>query len=97
VSKSLIERRLTEVAKRLKRARQDLVVLEEQLSVLVDVAEDARLRALVSETPLANKEYQQAQRHADAMERSRKALVATVAELRQSQDELLDRLVIESH
>ncbi|MDQ1429126.1 MAG: hypothetical protein QOK39_2602 [Acidimicrobiaceae bacterium] len=97
MSKSLIERRLTEVAKRLKRARQDLVVLEEQLSVLVDVAEDARLRALVSETPLANKEYQQAQRHADAMERSRKALVATVAELRQSQDELLDRLVIESH
>jgi hypothetical protein len=97
VSKSLIERRLTEVAKRLKRARQDLVVLEEQLSVLVDAAEDARLRALVSETPLANKEYQQAQRHADAMERSRKALVLTVAELRKSQDELLDRLVIESH
>ena len=97
MSKSLIERRLTEVAKRLKRARQDLVILEEQLSVLVDVAEDARLRALVSETPLANKEYQQAQRHADAMERSRKALVLTVAELRQSQDELLDRLVIESH
>ena len=97
MSKSLIERRLTEVAKRLKRARQDLVVLEEQLSVLVDAAEDARLRALVSETPLANKEYQQAQRHADAMERSRKALVLTVAELRKSQDELLDRLVIESH
>ncbi len=97
MSKSLIERRLTEVAQRLKRARQDLVILEEQLSVLVDVAEDARLRALVSETPLANKEYQQAQRHADAMERSRKALVLTVAELRQSQDELLDRLVIESH
>jgi hypothetical protein len=97
VSKSLIERRLTEVAKRLKRARQDLVVLEEQLSVLVDAADDARLRALVSETPLANKEYQQAQRHADAMERSRKALVLTVAELRKSQDELLDRLVIESH
>jgi hypothetical protein len=97
VSKSLIERRLTEVSKRLKRARQDLAVLEEQSSVLSDAAEDARLRALVSETPLANKEYQQAQRHADAMERSRKALVSSIAELRQAQDELLDRLVIESH
>ena len=73
------------------------MILDEQLSVLVDMAEDARLRALVSETPLANKEYQQAQRHADAMDRSRKALLLTVAELWQAQDELLDRLVIESH
>lgn len=97
MSKSLIERRLTEVSKRLKRARQDLAVLEEQLAVLADAAEDARLRALVSETPLANKEYQEAQRHADVMDRSRKALLHTVAELRQAQDELLDRLVIDSH
>ncbi len=97
MSKSLIERRLTEVSKRLKRARQDLAVLDEQLAVLSDAAEDARLRALVSETPLANKEYQQAQRHADAMDRSRNALVLTIAELRKTQDDLLDRLVIESH
>lgn len=97
MSKSLIERRLTEVSQRLKRARQDLAVVEEQLAALNDSAEDARLRALVSETPLANKEFQQAQRHADAMDRSRTALVQTVVELRQAQDELLDRLVIESH
>ncbi len=97
MSRSLIERRLTEVSKRLKRAREDLAVTDEQLSVLADAAEDARLRALVSETPLANKEYQQAQRHADAMDRSRKTLLLTIAELRQAQDELLDRLVIESH
>ena len=97
MSKSLIERRLTDLAQRLKRARQDLAVTDEQLAVLNDAAEDARLRALVSETPLANKEYQEAQRHADAMQRSRTALVATIAELRQGQDELLDRLVTESH
>ncbi len=96
MSKSLIERRLTEMSQRLKRARQDLAVVDEQLEVMTDAAEDARLRALVSETPLANKEYQEAQRHADAMGRSRKALLHTVAELRQAQDELLDRLVIES-
>lgn len=97
MSKSLIERRLTDIAQRLKRARQDLAVTDEQLTVMNDAAEDARLRALVSETPLANKEYQEAQRHADAMQRSRSALVATIAELRQAQDELLDRLVAESH
>lgn len=97
MSRSLIERRLTDVSQRLKRARQDLAVMDEQLAVMADAAEEARLRALVSETPVATKEYQQAQRHADAMERSRKTLLATIAELRQSQDELLDRLVIESH
>jgi hypothetical protein len=96
MSRSLIERRLTEVSVRLKRARQDLAVMDEQATVMTEAADDARLRALVSETPIANKEYQQAQRHADAMERSRAALLTTIAELRKNQDELLDRLVIES-
>lgn len=97
MSRSLIERRLTDLSQRLKRARQDLAVMDEQLTVMVEAADEARLRALVSETPVATKEYQQAQRHADAMERSRRTLLATIAELRKSQDELLDRLVIESH
>jgi len=70
--------------------------MDEQATVMTEAADDARLRALVSETPIANKEYQQAQRHADAMERSRAALLTTIAELRKNQDELLDRLVIES-
>ena len=96
MSRSLIERRLTEVSQRLKRARQDLAVLEEQAAAMAEQAEEARIRALVSETPVATKEYQQARRHADTMERSRTTLLATIAELRKSQDELLDRLVIES-
>jgi len=97
VSRSLLERRLTEVSKRLKRARAELAVIDEQLAALTDTADDARLRALVSETPIANREYQDAQRHADAMERSRRTVVASIAELETAQDELLDRLVIESH
>ena len=82
---------------RLKRAREELAVIEEQLAVMADAADDARLRALVSETPLANREYQEAQRHADAMERSRRAVLTSIAELQLAQDQLLDRLVIESH
>jgi hypothetical protein len=97
VSRSLLERRLTEVSKRLKRARADLAVIDEQLAALTDTADDARLRALVSETPIANREYTDAQRHADAMERSRRTVVVSIAELETAQDELLDRLVIESH
>ena len=97
MSRSLIERRLTDVNARLRRAREDLAVMDEQLAALADDAEQARLRALVSETPLANKEYEEAQRHADAMARSRLIVMTSISDLQRAQDELLDRLVIESH
>jgi hypothetical protein len=96
MSRSLIERRLTDVTARLKRARSELVVLDEQLAALAEAADEARVRALVSETPLADKEHHEAQRHADAMARSRAAVAASIAELERAQDELLDRLVPET-
>ena len=71
MSRSLVERRLTEVAERLKQLRDELGVADEQLAHLADEADDARLRALVSETPLAEREHREAQRHADAMRRHR--------------------------
>lgn len=97
MSRVLIERRLFDVAQRLKRAREELAVIEEQLEVMAEAADEARIRSLVSETPLANREYAEAQRHADAMERSRRAVAAEVAELLVSQDELLDRLISDDH
>ncbi len=93
MSKVLIERRLFDVAQRLKRAREELSVIEEQLAVLSETADELRIRSLVSETPLAHREYAEAQRHADAMERSRRVVEADVAELVVTQDQLLDRLV----
>ena len=68
-------------------------MVEEQLDHLSGDAEDARLRALVSETPLADHERHEAQRHAEAMRRHRDALLADLAKLDVSQDELLDRLL----
>lgn len=93
MSRVLIERKLFDVAQRLKRAREQLALIEEQLTVMSEAADEARIRSLVSETPLAHREYAEAQRHADAMERSRRTVAAEVAELQQSQDELLDRLI----
>jgi hypothetical protein len=93
MSRVLIERRLLDVAGRLKRAREEQAVIEEQLEVLADAADEARIRSLVSETPLAQREFSEAQRHAEAMERSLRMVQAEVAELVASQDELLDRLV----
>jgi chromosome segregation ATPase len=93
MSKSLLERRLTEVGDRLKALREELAVVDEQLAALVETADDARLRALVSETPLAGREHTEARRHADAMARHRADLAGDVERLERSQDELLDRLV----
>lgn len=88
----MLERRLMDVSGRLKRLRQELAVAEEQLAHLIEEADDARLRALVSETPLADAEARAAQRHADAMARRRDELRETVADLVREQDSLLDRM-----
>jgi hypothetical protein len=85
----LVERRLREVHGRLLRARAELAVLDEQLAAVSEEAEDARLRSLVSETPLAAHEYTEVQRHVDAMMRARASLTTTVEGLERRRDELL--------
>lgn len=95
MSRWLLERKLSEAAERLKALRVELRVAEEQLAFLADAADDARLRALVSETPMADRDHREAQKHADAMTRHRAQLVAQIGYLERSQDELLDRLVTE--
>jgi hypothetical protein len=95
MSKWLVERRLSESAERMKRLRAEIQVADEQLRSLTDAADDARLRALVSETPLAEQEHREAQRHADAMARHRSELEGELRLLLQAQDELLDRLAQE--
>ncbi len=96
MSRSLVERRLPEVSTRLKQLREELAVSDDQLAVLAETADDLRLRALMSETPLADKDHHEAQRHADAMQRHRAEVLGTIAKLEESQDELLDRLLVET-
>jgi len=93
MSRSLVERRLTDVTERVKALRAELGVVDEQLAQLAGEAEEARLRALVSETPLAEREHHEARKHADAMLRHRGAVAAEIGQLELAQDELLDRLV----
>jgi hypothetical protein len=95
MSRSILQRRLVDVSDRLKRMRAELAVTEEQLLFLEEEAEDARLRALVAETPLADVEARDARRHTDAMARHRDALRLAVVELEREQDALLDRISAE--
>ena len=96
MSRSSVERRLSQVSERLRQLRDELAVSAEQLAHLADAADDARLRSLVSETPVADHDHRQAERHADAMRRHRAKVEAEIARLERDQDALLDRFVAES-
>ena len=92
MSRRQVERRLRDVSGRLRALRDDLQITEEQLAHLTGEADDARIRALVSETPLAEREHRQAGRHADALRSHRDEVVARIQKLEADQDDLLDRL-----
>ena len=92
VNRTIIERRLVDISTRLKRLRADAAVAEEQLRFLEEEADEARLRALVSETPIADVEASESRRHADALARYRDDLQSTIAGLVGEQDALLDRM-----
>ncbi len=92
--RTMIERRLNDAHQRLVRARGELAVLDEQLVVVNDIADDTRLRALVAETPGAVREHDEARRQATALARTRQALVEQIAELERRREDLLERLVV---
>ena len=91
MSRDRIERRLRGVGQQLNALRADLRVCEEQLVQVSEEADECRLRALVSETPLAEREYREAQRHADRLQRHRDEIAARIVRLEADQDALLDR------
>ncbi len=80
----------------MKRLHEELHVANEQLEHFTHEAEDARIRALVSETPVAEREHREAAKHATAMRRHRDELQAEIAGLEQSQNDLLDQLTVDS-
>jgi hypothetical protein len=93
--RTLLQRRLIDVSDRLKRLRAELAVTDEQCAFFEAEAEDARLRSLVSETPMADAEAREVRRHADAQTRQRDTLRRAVSELEAEQNALLDRMAVE--
>ena len=93
MSRASIERRLGELSQELNAAREELRVLDEQIQHFAESADDARLRAMVSETPLAAREHDEAARTVSAMRRDRDAWTERLAALEQKQDELLDQML----
>jgi chromosome segregation ATPase len=88
----LIERRLSELGDELRRLREELRVTEAELDHFAGEADDARLRAVVSEHREAERHDRDAQRQVAAITRQRNHLRAEIDRLEQAQDALLDEL-----
>jgi hypothetical protein len=86
------ERRLRATSRRLRQARDDLAVADEQLAQLADESADAGIRAVVADDPSAGLDATEAERHRRAMARHRQDLLDTIAKLEAAQDDLLDQL-----
>ncbi len=88
----LVRRRLTQTSARLRSLRAELAQIDEQLAVVADDADSQAIRALVSETPGASFEANDARKHADAMRKHRRHIVDAIVELESRQDRLLDQM-----
>lgn len=91
-SAEAIERRLADVGGDLRRLREELRIADEELAHFRAEADDARLRAMVSDRPDAAREDKEAQRSVDAITRQRQHLTGQIERLERAQDELLDEL-----
>jgi hypothetical protein len=92
MSSRSVERKLRKAGARLRKLRDELVVIDEQLAHLVEDSEDARLRALVADNPAAAIEHREAAGHSEAMAEHRRHVIAEINTLEARQDELLDEL-----
>lgn len=88
-----VRERLTDVQERLRRARANLRVLEEQVAYLGELADEAETRKLVSGTPLADRDWQRARTDHERHARLRDETRDEIDELELERDRLLDRLL----
>jgi hypothetical protein len=77
----------------LRRQRAALEILRDQVAHLSEIADDARIRQLVAETPIADREHRTARtdldRHRQALDSAERRIDDLLAE----RDQLLERLI----
>ena len=72
--------------------RAEMAVLDEQIAVIDDEVEELRVRAMVSETPLAVREHAEASRHAELAHRAKSEEMEQVVRLEAERDALLSEI-----
>lgn len=87
-----VESKLRKVGASLRKTRDELAVLDEQLPYLDDDADDMATRAVVSDDRSFGPEARRAREHVDALRAERDRLRAKIVQLEIDQDRLLDQL-----
>ncbi|MFN2593405.1 MAG: hypothetical protein ABR579_00775 [Actinomycetota bacterium] len=87
-----IAKSLADLNQKIAKAEADLRIIEEQVLFQMDVVEDLKTRALVAETPLADREYRVARDDYARLQRQRDEGLKAIADLKNEQDKLLDRM-----
>jgi len=87
-----IERRLAGIGADLRRLREELRVADEELAHFRSDADDAQVRAVVSDDRRAVRDERDARRTVEAIARQRAHLAAEIDRLEAGQDDLLDQL-----
>jgi hypothetical protein len=85
-------RRLSAISQEMARLRTEVSILREQLAFQADVLEEARVRSLVAETPVAEREFRLAEGDHRRIERAILDAERFVAELAAERDRLLDAM-----
>jgi hypothetical protein len=87
-----LTRRLSAISQEMARLRTEVSILREQLAFQADVMDEARVRSLVAETPLADREFRLAEGDHRRIDRAILDAERTLSELAVEQDRLLDAL-----
>lgn len=83
---------MRDLAREADRLRTEIDILVEQVAFQREVADDARLRALVSETPITDRDAQEATSDLRRLEASLEDARAGLAQVTAELDALLERL-----
>lgn len=89
-----LERRIRELQVRVRTAREELAILVEQIESLAEDAEEARVRWLVAETPLAERESADAHRHLGLARRAADSLRTEIDQCVVDRDRFLHDLPV---
>lgn len=68
-------------------------IVEEQILFQMDVLEEAKTRMLVSETPIADREFRIARDDYERLVGQRSSVNSEIDDLQREQDRLLDRML----
>ncbi len=90
-----LERRLLTLSGEISTLRAEIAILDEQLAFQQNVMEDTRVRALVAETPLADREFRVASDDLRRIQRVTEDARTRLRALLEDQDRLLGELLPE--